>query len=384
MRRRKHAPLLLVMGLFGCPPPQLAPSTHGPPVYFWGIRRDCKRDPLLSAAVEKRLGQLGSETRRVWPVPALENAKPALAAQEFARSCEIKEGILVGGHVEERSMGRDTPITLMRMWRVDLAQHKLSFRDHFCRACEVSRMLATQMAYFAEEGSDNTDSADSRVPSFCFESVASAARAAQSAADPAVPRTSTQHGDRMLLSVRIGEDKTPVERKLRTHVLDALRQALGLTGRDLQAAESDRLTGLPQGGQAALLRGQVRVALHIEVGGTAKKATSRAITLRVAQAGEQTQATVFECVDCSDAALVARLQQAVPRFLDETTPANTDLQTLPLPPEIQGVLCSSRANSGPWCPGSDGKSLDSSPNLYPFAGALCGESIDVPLDSDTR
>lgn len=382
MRVPKPAFLLLVLGLAACPPPQMAPSTHGPPIYFWGVRRDCKRDALLSAAVEKRLGQLGSDTRRVWPVPALENAKPALAAQEFARSCEIKAGVLIGGYVEERSMGRDTPITLMRMWRVDLASHTLSFRDHYCRACEVSRTLSTQMAYFAEEGSGDSDSSDSRVPSFCFDSVGSA-KSAQSG-DPVVPASSPQHGDRVLLSLRVGEDKSPAERKLRSQLIEALRGPLGLTGRDLQLVESDRAAGLPQGSQVALLRGQVRLALHIEVGGAAKKATTRAITLRLAQAGEQTQATVFECIDCSDAALSTRLQNAVPRFIDEATPTSSALHALPLPPEIQGVLCSSRANNGPWCPGSDGKNLDSSPNLYPFAGALCGESIDVPLDPDAK
>ncbi|HNN97190.1 MAG TPA: hypothetical protein PKI03_33205, partial [Pseudomonadota bacterium] len=161
---------LSLLVLPGCPPPQIAPATHGPPLYFWGIRRDCKRDALLSAAVEKRLGQLGNETRRVWPVPALENARPALAAQEYARSCEIKSGILVGGHVEERSLGRETPITLMRLWRVDLATHKLTYRDHFCRACELSRILATQVAYLAEEGGDS-ESRDSKIPTFCFESM---------------------------------------------------------------------------------------------------------------------------------------------------------------------------------------------------------------------
>jgi hypothetical protein len=362
----------------------MAPSTHGPPLYFWGIRRDCKRDALLSAVVEKRLAQLGSETRRVWPVPALENAKPALAAQEFARSCEIKDGILVGGSVEERSMGRDTPITLMRMWRVDLATHTLRFRDHYCRACEVSRMLATQLAYFAEEGSGSSDSSDSRVPSFCFDAAIPSDRSPASSGDPVTPRASPQHGDRMLLSLRVGEDKSAAERKLRTLLVDALRLPLGLTGRDIQLAELDRTTGLPQGSQPALLRGQVRLAVHVEVSTASKKASSRAVTLRVAQPGEGTQATVFECVDCGDAALSTRLQQAIPRFVDEVTKASPSVQSLPLPPEIQGVLCSSRANSGPWCPGSDGKNLDSSPNLYPFAGALCGESVDVPLDPSEK
>ena len=145
-RRPAHAPRpslrslallsLSLLTLPACPPPQIAPSTHGPPLYFWGIRRDCKRDALLSAAVEKRLGQLGNETRRVWPVPALENARPALAAQEYALLRD-QNGILVGGHVEERSLGREAPITLMRLWRVDLATHKLTYRDHFCRACEL-------------------------------------------------------------------------------------------------------------------------------------------------------------------------------------------------------------------------------------------------------
>lgn len=159
---------------------------------------------------------------------------------------------------------------------------------------------------------------------------------------------------------------------------------MGLTGRDLQPVDVDRATGLPQGSQPALLRGQARLALHVEVSSASKKATSRAITLRLAQPGEQTQAMVFECDGCSDAALTTRLQQAVPRFIDESTPESLSLQSLPLPPEIQGVLCSSRANSGPWCPGSDGKNLDSSPMPYPFAGSLCGESIDVPLDPDAK
>ena len=385
MRRIRHtlALVLLSVGQAACPPAQMPPSTHGPPVYFWGIRRDCKRDPLLSSVVEKRLGQLGSPTFRVWPVPALENAKPALAAQEFARSCEIKEGILVGAHVEERSMGRDAPITLMRMWRVDLAKHKLSFRDHFCRACEVSRTLSTQMAYFTEEGGEG-DTSDSRVPSFCFDSAVMDRPASTGGGDPSVPISSPSHGDRMLFSARIGDDKTPVDRKLRAQVIDGLRHSLGMTGRDLHIVDGDRTTGLPQGSQAALLRGQVRWALQVEVGGSSKKSTSRAITLRLAQAGEPNQATVFDCTDCSDAALITRLQQVVPTFVDEATPPSYRAQLLPLPPEIQGVLCSSRANSGPWCPGSDGKSLDSSPMPYLFSGTLCGESIDVPLDADSR
>lgn len=375
---------LVLLFLAACPPPQMAPSTHGPPIYFWGIRRDCKRDATLSAAVEKRLGQLGNETRRVWPVPALENARPALAAQEYARSCEIKEGILVGGYVEERSLGRDTPLTLMRLWRVDLASHKLTFRDHFCRACELSRILSTQVAYLAEEGGDS-ESSDTGAPTFCFESIpASRPSTSTAQGDPQVPLASPGHGDPLLLSLSVGTNHTPAERKLRGGLFDALRTALGLTGRQAQLVEADRATGLPLMAQRSLLRGQAAMAVHIEVQGAGKGTSSRALTLRVAQPGQETQAMVFECSDCDDAALSARLVKAVPRFLDEVTPPVASLGRLPLPPEVQAVLCSSSRNSGPLCPGSDGKNLDSGPMPYPFHGALCGESIDVPLDAEAR
>lgn len=375
---------LLPFLLSACPPPQMAPNTHGPPIYFWGIRRDCKRDALLSVAVEKRLGQLGDETRRVWPPPGLENARPALAALEYTRSCEIKEGILIGGHVEERSLGRDTPVTLMRLWRVDLASHKLTFRDHFCRACELSRILATQVAYLAEEGGAS-DSGDTKAPTFCFESVPDKRpNASTTLGDPQLPLTSPAHGDPLLLSLNVGSNHSPAERKLREKLFDALRTQLGLTGRESQLVEADRATGLPVQAQPKLLRGQARQAVHVEVQTTGKGSTSRALTLRVAQAGTETQAMVFECADCDDAALTSRLVHAVPRFLDEVTPPASSLARLPLPPELQGVLCSSRQNSGLLCPGSDGKNLDSGPMPYPFHGALCGESIDVPLDGEGK
>lgn len=376
---------LSLLVLPACPPPQIAPATHGPPLYFWGIRRDCKRDALLSAAVEKRLGQLGNETRRVWPVPALENARPALAAQEYARSCEIKNGILVGGHVEERSLGRETPITLMRLWRVDLATHKLTYRDHFCRACELSRILATQVAYLAEEGGDS-ESRDSKIPTFCFESMPVATPMTSPAlGDPQLPPASPSHGDPLLLSLNVGENRSPAERKLRGQLFETLRRQLGLTGRDPLLVDADRTTGLPQQTQRTLLLGKTRLAVHVEVqSATVVRGGSRALTLRVAQAGQPTQAMVFECLDCDDAALGTRLQQAVPRFLDEISPPGPPASRLPLPPEVQAVLCSSARNSGPLCPGSDGKNLDSGPMPYPFAGALCGESIDVPLDPDGK
>lgn len=371
-----------VTGLFallavGCPPPQIAPSSQAPPIFFWGIRRDCRRDALLSSVVEKRLGHLAGDTRRVWPVPTLENAKPEIAAIEFSRSCDVKSGILVGGHVEERPMGRGTPVTLMRLWRVDLASGRVSYRDQFCRGCDVTRILATQVAYLTEEGGPNSATDGLRIPSFCLEEVTPPAPTTATGDPQAVAAAGVE---RVLLSVQVPEAPR-VDRKLRGQLIEALRGGLAQTGREALVVEVDRATGLPQGTQKGLLKGQARYAVHFEVDGAA---ASHPITLRVARAGEETQGIVFDCPGCDATALGTRLSTTLARMLDDLTPPAAAPRAFPVPADVRVALCSGKGAALPQCPGSDGHNLDSGPLPYPFAGALCGESIDVPLDPDHR
>lgn len=361
--RRLFAHVLLsltALGGVGCPPPaaDLPPAQAQAGLYFWGIRRDCKRDALMSAVVEKRLSQLGYDARRVWPVPQLENAPPGVAALEFQRSCEPKAGVVLGGHIEERRLPTGLPLTLMRLWRVDLATQQTSFLDHYCRGCDVMRVLATQAAHLAEQAGLTRDTA--KVPGFCL-------------VPNQAPKMSALPPERVLASLT---GVAVADRRVKAQIAEAIRAALAETGRELILSDPDKVSGLPVGTYRMLIAGQIAAAVVLEA---EPKGQLLARVHRRGQVGSSAP-MLGACTGCDLPGLGQRLGQLTTQALDAGHPEDLAIERVPLPADLSAALCSQEAElaAKPRCPGSDGRMLDSGPMPYAFHGSLCGEPIEQP------
>lgn len=368
-RRGLASGALLPLVLSACVGTQslTAPPQGSVPTYLWGIRKACRRDSYLSSAVEKRLFQLsgaaGGEVRRLLPRPLLENSTPKLAAAELRRNCRFERtiapqnGLLLGGRVEDR--GEAPPYTLMRLFRVDLANGELAYRDHFCRGCDIARTLSTQAAFFLEAPGETipgqSQSEQPALPTFC-------------AAKPLPPRpaiTPNPDADRVSISVRGGRARPGSAATSPGKLQEALRQHVLLTGREVVTANAyyTLTVELAQDGGASVFvssRGGRGEQLAVEkpraAAGAVAEGISEALIDRVVRAaGGLLDGMV-------DTEVAAAGQKSLPLF------------ELPLPRAAFEAMCQPRPAAD--CSSSANRGLDSDPSISQFFDPQCGELLE--------
>ena len=349
--------------LLGCLPGAVtAPPRDSAPTYFWGIRKTCRRDAYLSSAVEKRLLQMsgpsGGEVRRLLPGPTLENATPRAGAAEFAKSCRYSRntgpssGYLLGGRVEER--GSAPPFVLMRLFRVDLSNQDIVYRDHYCRGCDIARTLSTQAAFLLEAPGEPANSAEPPVlPSFCL----------TSAPRPPLPPLNSE-GERVTLLVRSVERKPKMSGTSPVKLTEALRQHVLLTGREVVS------TG---GGHTLTIELAADGGALVLLGSRGDKGQQLSVEKPKAGAGAVAEGLSESMVD--------RVVRAAGRLLDEAAANQVELAgqkslplyELPLPAASQAALCQTRPQAD--CKNASAQ-LDSDPSFSQFFDPVCGEAIE--------
>jgi hypothetical protein len=372
--------LLALLGLLaGCPPvPAPSPlSRNTVPTYLFGIYKGCKRDAYLSGAIENRVYQLaggaGNDVRRLLPRPMLENADWKTITAELTRACAApdsagRRGLLLGGSVEER--GPPPTLTVMRLFRADLATQEIVYRDSYCRGCDVARALATQAALLLEHPGPPAQ-APPALPTFCSQAEttgpAPGLLAAPSLVAPPPVLAAPAKGptlDQVAVNVHSSDhrEKNPVLAKLK----EALRQHLLLTGRDV-----------------------VNNNAHYVITAVVTPAGAELELALKARSGEtppQPFKLTVSCADCGLPVLSGKLVRAAGSLLDDAVAQELSdaaaatgaadpaaaVARLALPLPVRAALCTEA--SAPACrPAALG--LDSDPSMSLFYEPTCGQAV---------
>ena len=293
--------LLLLLGGLAAPAAAAAASAPASEVYLWGVRRNgCDFDEALNTAVESRLARMGERVHRVRLKAGSEigNCDSAECSKRMRQICPQVSGTLLGGHLEERKVRRQSGTSgagsgeeqwlRLRLWKIPMGAGlaAATVREHACRGCDAVDFVARNAAALIEESGGGHG----------------ALRCEQASLGELAARELRPDPDRVLLSVSSARE----QREARRAVLDVLTRHLSLTGREVLPIE-----GKP--GQPLAPLKKRHAATHVlDVG----IAANEIVVQFLGPADTAPTRQKLECFGCSDDTIAHRVRMSAGALFD--------------------------------------------------------------------